>query len=111
MSVRGAIDLTTAHRVHDEIQRHDEQALVIDLCRCDFIDSTGIGIILRRHRSAPDLTRVAAAAGGAAADTLAITLHRLIAVDPSVSAAVAALTGTAGHGGMVPPSGHARLPR
>lgn len=91
LAVDGAIDLHTARDLHDELQRRADEPVIVDLRGCDFIDSTSVGVLLRRYRVAPALTRVVAAPGSTVAATLAITLHHLMPVDPAVEAATRAL--------------------
>ena len=48
--VRGELDLSTAPDLEgplDEALNSDEGSLLIDLSRCEFIDSTGIALIVR----------------------------------------------------------------
>ena len=50
ISVVGELDLAVAGRLEEAIARsHDEQTL-IDLTDCEFIDSTGIAVIVRADR-------------------------------------------------------------
>jgi anti-anti-sigma factor len=50
ISVRGELDLSTAPELEgplDEALAEGEGSLLIDLTRCEFIDSTGIALIVR----------------------------------------------------------------
>lgn len=50
ITVRGELDMHTAPRLERELEQAlgDPEALVmIDLCECEFIDSTGIALIVR----------------------------------------------------------------
>jgi len=50
ISVRGELDLSTAPDLEgplDEALSNGEGSLLIDLSRCEFIDSTGIALIVR----------------------------------------------------------------
>jgi anti-sigma B factor antagonist len=50
ISVRGELDLSTAPELEgplDEALNSGEGSLLIDLSRCEFIDSTGIALIVR----------------------------------------------------------------
>lgn len=50
ISVRGELDLSTAPELEgplDEALAGDEGSVLIDLSRCEFIDSTGIALIVR----------------------------------------------------------------
>jgi anti-sigma B factor antagonist len=46
--VAGEVDLTTGHRLEDELRRAEKSAaaLKIDLARVEFFDSTGLQILL-----------------------------------------------------------------
>jgi len=50
ISVRGELDLSTAPELEGPLQQaldSDEGAVLIDLSQCEFIDSTGIALIVR----------------------------------------------------------------
>lgn len=50
ISVRGELDLSTAPELEgplDEALESGEGSVLIDLCQCEFIDSTGIALIVR----------------------------------------------------------------
>lgn len=50
ISVRGELDLSTAPELEvplDQALEGDEGSLLIDLTQCEFIDSTGIALIVR----------------------------------------------------------------
>jgi anti-anti-sigma factor len=50
ISIRGELDLSTAPELEgplEEALASDEGALLIDLSQCEFIDSTGIALIVR----------------------------------------------------------------
>jgi anti-anti-sigma factor len=50
ISVRGELDLSTAPELEgplDQALENDEGSLLIDLSQCEFIDSTGIALIVR----------------------------------------------------------------
>jgi anti-sigma B factor antagonist len=50
IEVEGELDLAVADRLQEAIDRAAPQPQVlIDLERCDFIDSTGIAVIVRAH--------------------------------------------------------------
>lgn len=50
-TVRGELDLNTApgleHPLAEALERSDEVSVLIDLSPCEFIDSTGIAVIVR----------------------------------------------------------------
>ncbi len=49
VSAVGEVDLHTAARLHEALDGLDEErikCLVIDLSRCGFIDSTGLGVLI-----------------------------------------------------------------
>jgi len=50
ISVRGELDLSTAPELNGPLNRvleEGEDSVLIDLSRCEFIDSTGIALIVR----------------------------------------------------------------
>jgi anti-anti-sigma factor len=50
ISVRGELDLSTAPELEgplDQALENDEGSILIDLSQCEFIDSTGIALIVR----------------------------------------------------------------
>ena len=50
ISVRGELDLSTAPELEgplDQALENDEGSVLIDLTQCEFIDSTGIALIVR----------------------------------------------------------------
>lgn len=52
IEVRGELDLAVADRLREAIERKDEEQVLIDLAACEFIDSTGIAVIV--HASQAD---------------------------------------------------------
>lgn len=56
IAIRGELDLHTAPRLEEQLEDLEAQVL-LDLSACEFIDSTGIGLIVRtwqRLDSGPD---------------------------------------------------------
>lgn len=54
ISVRGELDLSTAPRLEgplDQALDGDEGSVLIDLSQCEFIDSTGIALIVRARQA------------------------------------------------------------
>lgn len=50
VSVRGELDMNTAPQLQqelDELLADAEASIMLDLCECEFIDSTGIALIVR----------------------------------------------------------------
>jgi anti-anti-sigma factor len=50
ISVRGELDLSTAPELEDPLEQvldGGDGSVLIDLCSCEFIDSTGIALIVR----------------------------------------------------------------
>jgi anti-anti-sigma factor len=47
--VEGELDLAVADRLQEAIERCPDDQTLIDLEGCEFIDSTGIAVILRAH--------------------------------------------------------------
>lgn len=63
LAIRGELDLDTAPTLEKEIDAFDPEqvsGLVIDLANCDFIDSTGVALLVRAWKR---LDLVAAAGG------------------------------------------------
>lgn len=56
LAVRGELDLDTAGELRRRLASHDgrARATVIDLSECGFIDSTGIGLLVRAWRRASE---------------------------------------------------------
>lgn len=53
IAVSGELDLASGPELEaelDQISGHDTQLLVIDLRRLDFMDSTGLSILVRTHQ-------------------------------------------------------------
>lgn len=50
--VAGELDLAVADRLSDAIERADRADVLISLEQCEFIDSTGLAVILRAHQAA-----------------------------------------------------------
>jgi anti-sigma B factor antagonist len=47
VAIDGELDLSTAPRLEEMLEGDGEAGLLIDLSGCEFIDSTGIGLIVR----------------------------------------------------------------
>lgn len=57
IAVRGELDLHTAPQLEESVDaalENGDQALAIDLTACEFIDSTGIALIVRAWRQLSD---------------------------------------------------------
>ncbi len=52
IAVVGELDLAVADRLSDAIERADGTDILISLEQCEFIDSTGLAVILRAHQTA-----------------------------------------------------------
>jgi anti-sigma B factor antagonist len=52
--VEGELDLAVADRLEEAIERRPDGQTLIDLEECEFIDSTGIAVIVRAHREWAD---------------------------------------------------------
>ncbi len=52
--VEGELDLAVADRLQEAIERCQGKQTLIDLEHCDFIDSTGIAVIVRAYREWAD---------------------------------------------------------
>jgi anti-anti-sigma factor len=53
--VMGDLDMSTAPELDRALARYDGQALVVDLGAVDFIDSSGIHVLVRARRLHPDV--------------------------------------------------------
>jgi anti-anti-sigma factor len=54
MTLAGELDLATVGQLEEalaEVQRDEAHTVVLDLCRLDFLDSTGLGALLRAQRT------------------------------------------------------------
>ena len=49
--VGGELDLAVADQLAEAIERCDAEQILIDLTQCEFIDSTGIAVIVRAQRA------------------------------------------------------------
>ncbi|HEX7293225.1 MAG TPA: STAS domain-containing protein [Solirubrobacterales bacterium] len=47
IAIRGELDLHTAPQLEQRLEQVDANLLLLDLSGCEFIDSTGIGLIVR----------------------------------------------------------------
>jgi anti-anti-sigma factor len=52
--VEGELDLAVAGRLQEAIARCADRQTLVDLEDCEFIDSTGIAVIVRAHRDRAD---------------------------------------------------------
>jgi anti-anti-sigma factor len=50
--VAGELDLAVANQLHQVLERTTARRILIDLSDCDFIDSSGIAVILRANLAA-----------------------------------------------------------
>lgn len=51
IEVQGELDLAVADQLHDAIERAEGEQVLINLASCDFIDSTGIAVIVRASQA------------------------------------------------------------
>lgn len=90
VSVRGELDMNTAPRLQqelDELLTDAEASIMLDLCECEFIDSTGIALIVRSWQ------RLDREAGGEGEGRLVLCSHnhqvrrllKITGVDASIS--------------------------
>lgn len=76
LAVEGELDLAVADRLQealDEAVKDDKRALLIDLGACEFIDSTGIALLMRAQTTSPDRKLVVFGASGAVARVFSVT--------------------------------------
>ena len=52
IQVAGELDLAVAEQLREAIERSASAQTLVDLSECRFIDSTGIAVLVRAHRSA-----------------------------------------------------------
>jgi anti-sigma B factor antagonist len=52
--IEGELDLAVAEQLREIIARSNDELLVIDLGACEFIDSTGIAVILQASKAAAE---------------------------------------------------------
>ncbi len=52
---RGEIDLSTVERVREAVEGHGRERLLLDLRDVDFLDSSGLTLILALHRRAEEV--------------------------------------------------------
>jgi anti-sigma B factor antagonist len=66
IQIEGELDLAVAVQLQEAVSRCNAELLLMDLERCEFIDSTGIAVIVRAHRErAEEGGRVVAHSAGA----------------------------------------------
>jgi anti-anti-sigma factor len=51
IEVLGELDLAVADQLHDAIERAEGEEILINLASCEFIDSTGIAVIVRASQA------------------------------------------------------------
>ncbi len=54
ITVEGELDLAVAAQLRDAIERSQAEQTLIDLRTCEFLDSTGIAVLVRAHQKAAD---------------------------------------------------------
>jgi anti-sigma B factor antagonist len=53
IKVEGELDLAVADQLKDALERaSDNELILVSLRRCDFLDSTGIAVLLQAHKEA-----------------------------------------------------------
>ena len=50
--VEGELDLAVADRLREALEEIDAERVLIDLSGCEFIDSTGIAVVVQAHQRA-----------------------------------------------------------
>lgn len=63
IAVHGELDLSTVPQLEESIQAAGEAGMVFDLGGCDFIDSTGIALLVQTTRGAGEVGRKVALCG------------------------------------------------
>lgn len=104
VGVRGEIDLANAHVLQTVLDRatHDGRPVVVDLEKTSYIDSTGLHLLVKARSASRTHMVVAFRSELISRIFSVLSLQDLIAVYPSVEAAVDALSPM--KGGAVPPS-------
>ena len=51
IEVQGELDLAVADELREALERSDEEQVLISLASCDFIDSTGIAVIVHASQA------------------------------------------------------------
>jgi anti-anti-sigma factor len=75
-AVEGELDLAVADQLQEALDRaagDGKRALMLDLGRCDFIDSTGIAVIMRGQMASPDRKLVVFGACGGVERVFSVT--------------------------------------
>lgn len=54
VALAGELDLSTTPKLEEQLfdARHSDQSVVVDLTRLSFIDSSGIGLLIKAHQDA-----------------------------------------------------------
>jgi anti-sigma B factor antagonist len=52
--IEGELDLAVAKQLQELLARSDEELVMIDLAACEFIDSTGIAVIVQASKAASE---------------------------------------------------------
>lgn len=55
IALSGEIDLATAHRLEAILDGLDTSPVVLDMTNVDFVDSTGLKVLIAARRTRPDL--------------------------------------------------------
>ncbi|MCW3038140.1 MAG: hypothetical protein JWM31_45 [Solirubrobacterales bacterium] len=83
--------MATAPVFQEVVDEHPGEFMVVDLCSCGFMDSSGVAVVIRRHRLDPERLHVACVPKGATARIFEIAVQKTIPIHASVEDAVAAL--------------------
>jgi anti-anti-sigma factor len=57
VTVSGELDVASSHELERELARQETALVVVDLRRLTFIDSTGLGVLVRAHQRAQEQGR------------------------------------------------------
>jgi anti-sigma B factor antagonist len=74
IQIEGELDLAVAGALGEALERADSALILIDLTACEFIDSTGIAVIVQAYRTAAESGRRIAIHGSSA------QVHRVLTV-------------------------------
>jgi anti-anti-sigma factor len=98
--VRGEVDMSHEEELRAELRRavaSDADAIVVDLTECEFIDSTGVRVLLlsreaQESQKGPDRLAVAASSEQILRILSVMGIDRVIPIHPTVDEAAAEIT-------------------
>jgi stage II sporulation protein AA (anti-sigma F factor antagonist) len=76
LAIEGELDLAVAGRLQEALEKaaaDGKTRLLVDLSACEFIDSTGIAVLMRAQSASPERKIVVSGAAGAVARVFSVT--------------------------------------